>query len=99
MRVQHAAFLTLVAVFCGAGPSYSQSLAEVARMEADRRKSVKEGGKVYTNQDLPKVSPPPTSAVGTSPREANADKAVESKKESPKLLDQAGWSKRMKDLR
>lgn len=99
MRVQHAAFLMLVAVFCGAGPSYGQSLAEVARMEADRRKLVKDGGKVYTNRDLPNVPQSLMPAVDTSPRQASADKGVEGKKELPKALDQAGWSKRMKDLR
>ncbi len=58
------AFLGLVV---GAAPLVGQSLADVARKEADRRKTVKDGGKVYTNKDLPNVPPPSPTASSTPP--------------------------------
>jgi hypothetical protein len=62
MRLRNAALLALAGLLSGAAPGYGQSLADVARMEAARRKALKEGGKVYTNKDLPRV-PPVATAV------------------------------------
>ena len=39
-------------------PLRAQSLADVARQEEERRKHVKDGGKVYTNKDLKPVPAP-----------------------------------------
>jgi hypothetical protein len=41
---------------------HAQSLADAARREEARRKSVKPSGKIITNKDLPEV-PPPTAVV------------------------------------
>src|SRR5215831_7738027 len=62
-----SAGVALLGLLVGAGPSVGQSLADVARKEADRRKTVKDGGKVYTNKDLPNVPPPSPTASSTPP--------------------------------
>ena len=63
----------------GAAPVRAQSLAEVAKKEADRRKTA--GGaakpaakKVYTNDDLKPAPPPPAGSI-TTPAAADAAKA------------------------
>ena len=79
MRLRTAAFVALVGFACGVGPIVAQSLADVARKEADRRKSIKDGGKAYTNKDLPNLPAPGPSAAGSSSREPNAEKAATSR--------------------
>ena len=51
----------LVGVLAFSGAARAQSLAEVARKEAERRKTVKTPAKVYTDDDLRRVpvAPPP----------------------------------------
>jgi len=67
-------------------PAYSQSLGEVARREADRRKDAsRTPGRVYTNEDLGPVEPPastplqpaPTDSAGPAeePKEVTAEAA------------------------
>ena len=50
----------------GAGTASAQSLADVARQEANRRMSVVASGRVYTNADLPVLPPEPVPAAETS---------------------------------
>ena len=40
---------------CAAAPALAQTLGDVARQEAERRKVVKSDGKVLTNKDVPRV--------------------------------------------
>jgi hypothetical protein len=66
MRI--TATLTLALIVFGAGPAlHAQSLADAARKEVERRKTTKDGGKVYTNADLKPVVPPPPSATDAAP--------------------------------
>jgi hypothetical protein len=56
MRVSTIGLFVLSSVLAGAvAPLGAQSLADVAKKEADRRKTAKDGGKVYTNKDLGSV--------------------------------------------
>ena len=85
----------------------AQSLADVARQEEERRKTVKPVGKVLTNKDLgasvpPAAAPPPPDATKV-PEAAKTEKPPEAappqdKGPSP-VRDQAYWSGRMKELR
>ena len=59
------ALLTVAAVCLGSGPARAQSLADVAKKEEDRRKTVGAPTKVYTNKDLSPV--PPGSPVPPKP--------------------------------
>ena len=86
--------------------SAQSSLADVAKKEQERRKTVKTPAKVLTNKDLapaPAVTPPPaTSSDATPPAAADGTKPAtpaegEKKAEEP-AKDQAYWSKRLADL-
>ena len=86
----------------------AQSLADVAKKEADRRKTVVEPAKVYTNKDLSPVPPgsssPPPPAVtppADSARTADDDKkgdAKADKAEKEPVKDQAYWGGKLKTL-
>jgi hypothetical protein len=108
-----AAGFVLVAAGLIAWPASAQSLADVAKKEADRRKSVPEPAKVYTNKDLspvPAGSPPPPPAADGSAKTADADKDKKAddkaddkaetaeKTAKPPVKDQAYWSGRLKAL-
>jgi len=76
------ASLALSAPAARAQGTRTPSLADVARKEAERRKAVAEGGKVYTNKDLPSVppssgaaSPDTTSPDATTPDATTPDTA------------------------
>src|SRR5687767_14892779 len=82
----------------------AQSLADVAAAEAARRKTVKSGGKVYTNEDLgntPSTSPAPASEPasagkpGASTDAANPDPVA--KPDEKKPVDPAKTEKYWKD--
>jgi hypothetical protein len=91
---------------------HAQSLADVARKEADRRQTVKEPTKTYTNADL--ASLPPATADATKPAASDATGAKSgstpdakdsksadgkaSKDKDTAAKDQKYWSSRMKDL-
>src|SRR3954469_8835782 len=83
-----------------------QSLADVARKEQERRKTIKKPAKVLTNKDLgtPGTAPPASipPASGTTPAAgADATKAGASaadKKPDEPAKDQAYWSTRAKGL-
>ena len=69
-------------------PASAQSLADVARAEEARRKSIKPGAKVYTNENL--GGPLPTSALPHRPLarpRANAAKPADAKPEEQKAVD------------
>jgi hypothetical protein len=90
----------------------AQSLADVARKEQERRKTVKQPAKVLTNKDLASVAPPASggepaaadTAPGTDPDGAKGDSAdagkqdTADKKPAEPAKDQAYWSGRAKGL-
>jgi len=108
-----AQFVAAAALFLLVGgpvawPVRAQSLADVAKKEADRRKTVVEPAKVYTNKDLSPVPPgsssPPPPAVtppSDSAKTADDDKKAHSKSadaEKEPVKDQAYWYGRLKSL-
>lgn len=98
----------LLLILTAAGTARAQSLADVARKEEERRKTVPETGKVYTNKDLTAPSggaaqPPAEKAPKAADAAKNADKSAKDAKdkdakdkEPPK--DQAYWAGRLKAL-
>ena len=109
MRVPFLRFVVtalLVPAGLGAGVQLvcAQTLADVARKEEERRKTIREPAKVYTNKDLtapPPGSPQPVPATNGEPAKADTkgdakdDKAPDAK--GP-VKDQAYWSARLKAL-
>ena len=51
-----------------AAPAGAQGLADVARKEEERRKTIPQPAKVYTNQDLRPTTGPAPSATGAPPK-------------------------------
>jgi hypothetical protein len=101
MRLHILALLTILAVACGSVSIAGQTLADVARKEEERRKSVKEPGKTYTNKDLAglpidRPSPPPSTPSTTSSTGAPTEPEKPAEKEPAK--DQAYWAGRLKAL-
>ena len=113
-RAGIAALLGVVAVGLIAPPAWAQavSLADVARKEEERRKTVVAPAKVYTNKDLnavPAGSPPtPSASAATKPADgapktaegdakATAPKAGEADDKAPGR-DQKYWAGRLKNL-
>ncbi|MCC7124595.1 MAG: hypothetical protein IT178_07090 [Acidobacteria bacterium] len=101
--------LAVVAVMAWSAPVFGQSLADVARTEEARRKSVPDTGKVYTNDnlrpDFTKPTPPPTAAAApagaTTPAAdaaASTDKPADAPAAGP-AKDQAYWSARITEAR
>jgi hypothetical protein len=100
-----------VLLLLGAGPLVSaQSLAELAKKEEERRKSLPQPAKVYTNKDLGAVpagspAPPPPSAGDSKDAKGAADsKDATAAKDAAAddkgvKKDQAYWSSKMKSLR
>jgi hypothetical protein len=95
----------------GVRPLLAQSLADVAKKEEDRRKTIRAPAKVYTNKDLgavPPGPPPPTPAASSeAAKDADKDKAdkdstgkdaKDAKDKDTPVKDQAYWSGRLKDL-
>lgn len=86
-----------VLVSCASRAPAAQSLADVARKEADRRKTITSPSKVYTNEDLPATvprrTPPPeqeaedaaadVSGLGDDAQEASRDAAGTEGTEAP----------------
>ena len=98
-----AAILTLLTLAGSVVPVRAQSLAEVAKKEEERRKTVKPASKVLTNKDLGDVPAPAVipAADTKSADAAKTDKPTEPSADASKapVKDQAYWSGRMKDLR
>jgi hypothetical protein len=90
MPLWKPAGIALLGLIIGAAPTVGQSLADVARKEADRRKTVKEGGKVYTNKDLPHVPPPATPAPATSTVAAPGQDKPDQSEKAAQTAEQAG---------
>jgi len=103
-----------IAVGLSGGPAASgQTLGEVAKKEADRRKAQPQTGKVYTNKDLPASAQKPATANPSTetPAQAPADpvaaatgqKAEDAKAPGDKpqgdQKDQAYWKNRMATAR
>jgi hypothetical protein len=92
-----------VALFvCGAATVSAQSLADVARKEEARRKTVKSSGKVYTNDSLRHEEPPavpaaPPAAAQHAPAAQTTDAADQSTHVRPEDNPKAEpyWRKRM----
>jgi hypothetical protein len=104
MRLHTAAFVSALTLASSASWSDAQTLADVARKEEQRRQTIKEPSKTYTNKDLgsgsdvilpPPVVPPPASTTSTAST-SDADAAAEKSKEPAR--DQAYWASRMKTL-
>jgi hypothetical protein len=69
-------------------------LAEVAKKEQERKKTVKPAAKVLTNQDLPKVTAPPVAtAPAAETQAANEQKPAEPEKKEER--DEAWWRARI----
>ena len=99
--------LLFVAVTLGAGATSAvaqsnPSLGEVALKEAERRKALKQGTKVLSNSDLPKLPPRPA-VEGTDPAaakpESEEEKAKAAQKAKEEERDEAWWRQRMSALR
>lgn len=109
MRVPCLRFVVtalLVLAGLGAGVQFvcAQTLADVARKEEERRKTIRQPAKVYTNKDLtapPPGSPQPVPAPAAEPAKGDTkDKDKDAKPTDPKdvVKDQAFYSARMKAL-
>lgn len=79
MATQRAARIASAAVIlslAAAWPVRSQSLADVAKKEEERRKAAgTEPAKVYTNKDLSHKNEPPPPEAGAKPADASKDAA------------------------
>ncbi|HUR35237.1 MAG TPA: hypothetical protein VM032_15645 [Vicinamibacterales bacterium] len=111
MRV--CAFLLILST-AGVATASSQSLADIARKENDRRGAVKGAGKTYTDKDLKPVPAPPSDTDATTPApdapgdgKAAADEKPEVKAKAAdektadgkvEVKDQAYWARRMANL-
>ena len=88
----------------GARPARAQSLADVARKEEARRKTIPEAAKTYTNKDLNQQAggpPPPADAkAGAAAKDAGTKDAKDATdvKDKQSLKDKAYWSGRMTKL-
>jgi hypothetical protein len=107
-----AASVGLSMVLALVAPLLSQSLADVAKKEEERRKAIPQPAKVYTNKDLHAVPPaptPPPADAAADPADAKAadksaagtDKDAATKKgassDAP-VKDKAYWADRQKAL-
>ena len=112
MRHQVAVVL-LASLFVGLTPALrAQSLADLARKEEARRKTIPKPAKVYTNKDLSAVppAPPPAPAApddGQTTKPADAQDKVKEKDAAAKdaraaekepAKDKAYWAGRLKTL-
>jgi hypothetical protein len=102
MRLHIPALVTVVLFGVNGALLSGQTLAEAAKKEEERRKTVKAAGKVYTNKDLGSLPadgaapPPPTPA---EPAAGATAKEIEKPGEKDPVKDQAYWAARMNELR
>ena len=68
-----ASTILLITSLMGISTAWAQSLADVARQEEARRKTIEGRGKVYTNKDLNEVPAPATPAADTAATAATPD--------------------------
>src|SRR4051812_43414415 len=112
MRFNGLALFAIIPVLAGAAmPAFAQTLADLAKKEEERRKTISEPAKVYTNKDLAPapvgstISSTPGSPASAAPASgaASADASApvkDKEEEKPKgpVKGQAYWSGRMKSL-
>ncbi len=104
MRLQvPAAIFTLLTLAGSVASPRAQSLADVAKQEEERRKTIKPVSKVLTNKDLGDVPAAPIIPVADTKAvdAAKIDKPAEpiADASTAPVKDQAYWSGRMKELR
>jgi len=95
--------LSALLLVSAAAPLLSaQSLAEVAKREEERRRTIKEPSKVYTNKDLTSVPPAASDTgkpvAGAIPPSGEAAKDTDKSKSGEPVKDQKYWSGRLKAL-
>jgi hypothetical protein len=94
--------LIFVLFWPATGLAQNPPLAEVARKEQERRKTVKAPSKILTNKDLPKVTapavPPASPSATTAAGQAGAATAAEQKPAEP-AKDEAWWRARITESR
>ena len=102
-RPLSAALVAVVLLWPAAVFAQNPPLAEVAKKEQERKKTVKPATKVLTNKDLPKVSAPaPSTTTPNAPeaQAANEQKPAESEKaQAEKEKDEAWWKARITTAR
>jgi hypothetical protein len=86
-RLGYAAFVCCCAMLASGASSSAQSLADVARKEEARRKTVAEPAKVYTNKDLKPVPSPSNAPAAATPDGKTDEKAAPAKDEPAKPAD------------
>ena len=86
----------LITLTFGARAS-AQSLADVAKAEEARRKSVKPGAKVYTNEDLGGTLPASAAAPAAAASASNNAKPADAKPKEQKAVDPTKTEKYWKD--
>jgi len=101
MTERMACGLAVVLLLASTRVGWAQSLVEVAKKEAERRKSVSTPAKVYTNDDLSKTAPLTTAAGSARP--AGAQPAP-SEPAAPEAAPEAGqgekyWRERIEGAR
>jgi hypothetical protein len=111
----NGAYLRFIAMALAAGLAWSvaapvvraQSLAEIAKKEEERRKTIRQPAKVYTNKDLSPVPPgtpvPQPAAGGADAQPGTIDSADVSAQKADagdkgEKKDQAYWSGKLKTL-
>jgi hypothetical protein len=112
VRILVAVVLVAVAAVA-ARPARAQTLADVARKEAERRKEVKEPPKTFTNDDLQPAGPAssaPSAATADKDKskdgkdadvkggDAAKDKGTNAAKDAGAAKDQTYWGAKMKTL-
>lgn len=99
-RIVGAALAALLMACVAAAQTQSQSpsLAELARKEQERRKTVKTPAKVITKKDLPPSAqnPPPQAAPAPAAAKIDESKPPENK---PEEKDEAWWKNRINQVR
>ncbi len=74
MRYQLSSIVVAASMLAGvSAPAFAQSLADIARQEAERRKHITEPGKVYTEKDLIPALPPSTPPPAATPAADTTD--------------------------
>ena len=100
MKVRSILLVLLILPGMGiCAPLRAQTLADIAKKEEERRKTVRAPAKVYTNKDLaqPAGTPPPPPPAAATPAKPAADAEKDVKEKAP-AKDQAYWAGRMKAL-
>jgi hypothetical protein len=77
MRSSFVTGVIITGVFLAAVGAYAQSLGDVARKEEARRKTVRKPSRVYTNESLQNVDPPPSTPSPAEPKASPAPAAQE----------------------